>query len=264
MTLNQTDGLSRSRVILSELNQRQLWGLTQADQERYLDQLKHNLTDTYSDQLLESILYNYHHDHLIVAKLRTGQDFDYNDWQEWMQNVRTALAHNGLDWSSQPASSREDLVQIALIGLLEALPSYGYRSRFKTWAYTVFLRSVQQHLRKFQASKRKGHTLSLDQATNDEQTIPQLADHITIDPADQMLVSSLQSLIYSILQKHPDQRLAAIFHLAEEADRTVTEIGRRFQLSPARISDLLKQARQLLQQDQKIHDWFDPDSAASE
>ncbi|XSG77318.1 sigma-70 family RNA polymerase sigma factor [Herpetosiphon llansteffanensis] len=263
MIVNQTDDLSQCRVLLATLNREQHWQLTQTEQERYLQQLKPRLLATESKQHLSSMLANYHYDHGIVAKFETGYGFDQHDWKEWLQTVRSVLATNGLDWSSQPASSSEDLVQIALKGLLEALPSYCYRSRFKTWAYKVFLRSVLQHLRRFQARKRTGETLSLDQSINEQASL-QVADSHTPDPADQMLASALQSLIYRVLQQHTDQRLPEIFRLAKEVDLTVTEIGRRFQLSPGRISDLLKQARLLLQQHPTIRDWYNPDSAPDE
>lgn len=263
MTSSQTDALSRSGVILSELNQQQQWQLTEAAQTHYLQQLKARLLDTYNDHLLVSILTNYHYDHQTVAKFQAGQGFELQDWNEWYQNVCKTLAHHGLDWSSQVAINHEDLVQIALTGLLEALPSYGYRSRFKTWAYTVFLRSVQQHVRMFLVGKRKGQTLSLDQTIDAHQAGSQQIDRLVIDPIDLMLGNSLQNLIYSVLQHHKDQRLLEIFRLAEEEDLTVSEIGRRFQLSPARISDLLKQARQTLQQDARIRDWYNLDSAVS-
>ncbi len=255
--------LTQIQVLLATLNREQHWQLTQTEQERYLQQLKPFLLDSMSEQRLKSLLVNYHYDHAIVAKFQTGQGFDQDDWMEWRHTVRTVLAKNGLDWSSQIATSREDLVQIALKGLLEALPSYTYHSRFKTWAYKVFLRSVLQHLRIFQVSKRTGETLSLN-PTIDDQAGLQVADSRAPDPADQMLANTLQSLIYRVLQQHSDQRLPEIFRLAKEVDLTITEIGQRFQLSPGRISDLLKQARRLLQQHPTIRDWYNPDLSPDE
>ncbi|MBM7845693.1 sigma-70 family RNA polymerase sigma factor [Herpetosiphon giganteus] len=263
MIVNQTDDLSQYRVLLATLNREHHWQLTQTEQDRYLQQLKPCLLATEGEQRLNSMLANYHYDHGIVAKFQTGHGFDQQDWKEWLQTVRTVLAKNGLDWSRQIATSHEDLVQIALNGLLEALPSYCYRSRFKTWAYKVFLRSVLQHLRLFQASKRTAEILSLDQSINDQSSL-EVADSHTPDPAEQTLANTLQSLIYRVLQQHSDQRLPEIFRLAKEVDLTVTEIGQRFQLSPGRISDLLKQARHLLQQHPTIRDWYNPDSAPDE
>ncbi|MEM6692226.1 MAG: sigma-70 family RNA polymerase sigma factor [Planctomycetota bacterium] len=92
----------------------------------------------------------------------------------------------------------DDVVQDALIKILESLDQFAGRSRFTTWAMTVAVRiGISQMRRKY------FDDVSIDSLTSEDQSPMQIAIDETDDPGDQMdrqsMVETLQRLIDTTL-----------------------------------------------------------------
>lgn len=250
------------RDVITLCDQHYGWHLDGITRERYVRALTPLLADVPSARRTTIVL-NYHLDHRVVAALRDARNPAHNDaWTQWSAQVLAILRRNSLDWSRDGSVDSEDLAQMARGDLARALPSYGYQSRFLSWAYSVVVRSVQRHVRAVQAQRRAAPVTSLEHLST-----PLPAEEETLQPEHAAHASLLAEQVHTVLSRQSDPRLPAIFRLWAIEDRTSAEIGALVNLHESRVRALLKQARTVLAGDAAIQQWRalpDDDSTESD
>lgn len=246
--------LDQCRRLIAACDREQGWALDSAALERYVAAVA-PLLEGLPAERWPAAAANFHADHATVAALRdAGSPGHARAWERWSSQALGFLRSAGLDWSSDGAVGAEDMVQIALAALAQALPSYRYHSRFSSWAYSVVVRSAQRQLRAARAQRRSAAVASLEAV--EEGALP-------AGPADAQEQAARASLLAErvrlVLAAHPDRRLAAIFHLWAAEERTSAEIGALVGLHESRVRALLKLARELLRASPEIRAWLDSD-----
>jgi RNA polymerase sigma factor (sigma-70 family) len=246
-------GLRSWRELVAACNADEGWRLTQQQCEYYATELAQIAAPDLPQRMRRDIAHNYHHDHRMVAALRNAQHAEHAArWNRWMQQVRRILHYKGFARSSDRAIDDDDLVQIALLALQGALPTYAYRSTFKVWTYSVVVRTLQKQLRDSLRQRRAVRPASLDQLiTRDPDYAPPAADGIEANAYLRTFYAEIQR----VLAAHPERRLSYLFHLAYIEDRRLSDIGALVQLPPARVRVLLQQARKVLHTDPAIRAW---------
>lgn len=248
------DKNTRCRAMVCALNERYGWRLTEEQQRKFVSELLPHLDDDCTDSQLQKRIEHYYDDHDMVHALQNRNSLLHDEaWRRWRAQATAILRKNGLEWSHDAAAASEDLEQVALTAMARALPTFHYTSRFSTWAYSVIVQSVRRYFRDQQASKRVGHTMSLDQSPEIEMV------QSAARSEDLAEAQTLKLLIQSVLMDRGGARLAWIFLLSVEADMQAEEIGKRVQLSSSRVRVLLMHARQILRQHPGILAWRDAD-----
>jgi RNA polymerase sigma factor (sigma-70 family) len=244
--------LERCRQLVARCEERLGWPLSDVARDSYARALA-PLLDGLDADLWETVAANYHADHTAVAALRDSGHPDHNRaWARWSSQALGMLRRQGLDWLRDGAVSAEDMAQIVLAELVRALPSYGYRSRFSTWTYSLVGRCAQRQVRAAGAKRRSAPVESLDAVDADA---PPADPHARHEQAANARI--LAALVAQALAANPDRRLATIFQLWAIEDRTMAEIGAVVRLHESRVRFLLKQARELLRADPAILLWAD-------
>jgi len=243
----------RCAELIAAQNEALGWGLSAAEQQRYVGRLTALMPhDDVSCDELRMLCLRYHFDHQLVESLQDQQHPRHEmHMRGWLLQAVRILHHAGLDWMDDGAVECDDLAQIAWAELSRALPSFQYASRFSTWAHQVVIRSVQRHLRDSRAKKRAGRPLSLDQTPDPPVPISE-RDH----PEAQADASVLRALVDDVLCRHPDRRLALIFKLRQDDDQSIAKIGRHVRLSPQRVRALLTLIYELLRNDPSLRAWL--------
>jgi len=237
--------------MIRRIDQELGWRLAESEHESYAAHLRPHIPEECTDDQLRRIALNYHADHALVEALQDRQHRQYEAaWSTWIAQVLPILRKAGLDWSSDTIFTSEDLVQIARIELVRAIPSFRYASRLSTWAHQVIVQSVQRAIRDSQALKRAIRPDSLEQLPHVDVSIGD-AEHPEAATAARVLAERLAA----VLEEQADQRLARIFHLWAVADLRVEEIGKIVHLHPSRVRALLLQARQILRAAPEIQSW---------
>jgi RNA polymerase sigma factor (sigma-70 family) len=242
--------LERCRELIAALAAERGWEISDTALQQYTAVLAPLLADL-DDVHWHEVVGNYVLDHAHVRALRDHNHPEHNgEWKSWTTQALGVLRHAGLDWSTDAALADEDLVQEAIAELARALPSYGYRSRFTSWAYRVLVQSAQRQIRFATTQRRGGRPDSLSQLPAEaEPGDPAPPHHHTVD------ARLLERLIASVLDEHPDKRLSRIFVLWAIHDQSTAEIGRLFNIHESRARALLKLARDYLRAHPQIRDW---------
>lgn len=250
------DEEARCLKFVGKLNEEQGWNLSADEQQAYAAEVYVHLPKGCTDDLLRKLIVYYHTEHELVHALLDCDHLGYEaHWKEWMTTAMAILQQARLGWSADGTTTGEDLAQVALAQLLQALPTFHYTSRFSTWAYSVITRSVRRYLRDQSAGKRTGHPISLDQHPQLD-VVQREAEH----PEMAATVRSLMALIDTVLTDRADERLAYIYQLWAVRDLRPEEIGKLVQLSPSRVRSLLAQARELLRAHPALQAWREPDA----
>src|SRR5262249_57563833 len=92
-------------------------------------------------------------------------------WAALLRGLRRALSHR----AGADDGLLEDVVQDALVRILERLPQFEGRSRFLTWAMAVAVRVAMSELR-----RRRWKDVSLDEAIADADLMP--AREVSVSP----------------------------------------------------------------------------------
>lgn len=92
----------------------------------------------------------------------------------------------------------EDIVQESSLKILEKLSTFEGRSKFRTWAVTIAVRTAVSQMR-----KRDWQNVSLESVTADKEFDPQLA----VDPSDSIDQTSSRSTVLSKLKELIDSEL---------------------------------------------------------
>lgn len=134
----------------------------------------------------------------------------------------------------------EDIVQEACIKVLEKLEGFEGRSRFRTWAVTIAVRTAISKMR-----KREWQNVSLESLTVDAKFDPQtaLVSAETVDQADSKLeiLTKLKELIDGELT---DRQWTAL--TAELGGMPLPQIAERFGSNTNSVYKLLHDARKKL------------------
>lgn len=231
--------------------------LTAAQQAEYVQIITNFLPERCSEAQIARIVRCYHLDHQEVRALRDVQHPQHHHaWSAWPQQVLKILRDRNLDWLADSAIDQEDLVQIGLKDLYDALPSFRFNSRLSTWAYTVVVRAARHVVRDRRASKRSAIIISLD----DPETAAYLTSHKD-NPAANVQNIALIMTIEHILNEHGGPRWVKLFRLWIQQDQRLVDIGRQIGLSPTRVSVLLGQMADLLRQHVDMREWYHPEQA---
>jgi RNA polymerase sigma factor (sigma-70 family) len=228
------------------------WNLSAEEEATYAHAIAASIPEPYNDAQLQRIARYYHLDYQEVQALRDAQNRGHLDaWAKWPQRVRQFLHNANLDWVTDNAIAVEDLVQIALKELYEAIASYHFGSRFSTWAYTVILRAARHAVRAQRAAKRSGTLVAID----DPETAAQLSSHGD-DPTALAQNAELIKVINGILEARGGLRWVEIFQCWAHEDQRLVDIGRQVGLSTGRVSVLIEQMRSLLRQNPDLLEWY--------
>jgi RNA polymerase sigma factor (sigma-70 family) len=259
-----SDALGACARLVSALNIERDWRLSQDQERAYITALVAHIPEDWDEPTLRRLIENYHKDQRLVASLQDRLHPNHQSaWARQRDQIAPILRHAGLEPRDLPAVSLEDLVQVALQGLMNTIGSFHFRSRFSTWTHTVIIRSGRHYLRELRAAKRNGDQVPLDRSG---------ASHF-VDPASthtEAAVSgrALAELIETTLTEAGGKRMAYIFHLWAVQDRRLVDIGQEVGLSPSRVSVLIEQARRILQEHPSIRDWkedtADTDTSSSD
>jgi RNA polymerase sigma factor (sigma-70 family) len=242
--------LAACRMVVQRCNQQHGWQLDALTVERYAYAMTPLLTGIAVERW-PFIVLHYHLDHRVVAALSDAQHSAHDElWAHWSQQVIGILRHAGRDWAQDSSVELDDLAQVARSDLAQALPSYRYQSRLRSWAYSVVVRSAQRHMRMLQAQRRSATLLSLDAPTTPVLIAPPEAIHEQATHA-----SLLAERVHAVLAAHDDPRLLPIFRLWAVDGYTSAEIGALVKLHASRVRALLSLARSVLRDDPAIQEW---------
>jgi DNA-directed RNA polymerase specialized sigma24 family protein len=155
----------RCRGYLDDLNNRECWGLSDAECSAYVVELVRRVPADALEQQLEQILRNYHREHHIVTALANADHADHQAAWQWVTTeIRRVAQVKGLAWSSDRALESGDLVQTAQIEIARALGDYHFASSLRTWLQSVVMRRLLRFHRDSRAEKRAERPASLDRA----------------------------------------------------------------------------------------------------
>ena len=134
----------------------------------------------------------------------------------------------------------EDVVQDASLKILDKLPSYEGRSKFRTWAVTIAVRTALSQMR-----KKEWQNVSLDILTTDNELHPQQAvdeSESTEQAANKlMLLEKLKSLIETELS---ERQWTAI--TAELRGMPLAQVAEKMGTNPNALYKVLHDARKKL------------------
>jgi RNA polymerase sigma factor (sigma-70 family) len=233
------------------------WELQADQQQTYVSALLQHLPNAPSKPDLRRLAMNYHQDHALVQALQDRANPRHEMvWAEAAGQVVRMVMHLGYGQAGEVLADVEELTQVAVKALIQALPTFHYVSRFSTWAYAVVGRSALRYLRELQAAKRHGRVESLEQHTELNELPAETEED---QPEARVAGRALAALIDAVLTERAGARLARIFHLSVHDELPLAEIGRQVHLSPSRVSVLLEQARQLLQESPELQAWLSMD-----
>lgn len=229
------------------------WRLTPAQQQAYVAALLDLGRLPAAGSGLRKLITNYHLDHMLVAALRDRALPDHDaSWQIWLTDTARILRGHFSAAQRDLLGDLEDLSQQALEDLARALPSYRYRSRFSSWAYSVIVHSAMRTLRHLQAEKRRQRTEPLD---------AQAAHlHATAEHSQPQRVAEFNAFVEqlaAVLAAQPDPRWQVIFRLWAHEDQRLVDIAQQQGLSQARVSILLGQILAMLRTHPNILAWLD-------
>lgn len=256
-----TADIERYLALVADLDSANDWQLAADVQLRYARQIAiYSAGAALSEPQLRAMLCNYHRDHALVEALRDVEHAEHSArWMEWTQQTARILALKSPQLRSDGAeiSMLDDLVQEALCDIWRGLPSFQYRSQFKTWTYTIISNCLRRHYRSSNTQKRgsQAQTQSLDSLLELEDV---LGDPCTDLPEQLAADDLLDRLWRQVLAQHPDRRLATIFELWACQRETLQVIGQQLALSPTRVHTLLKTAIALLRAELLRQQWIEP------
>lgn len=230
------------------------WNLSLAKKRQYAVDISRYTDVSMSEQKLQVVITNYHHEHAIVQHLFDTNSTEHeHTWEEWIsQTLRVLRRSNKGVWLNDPAMDEDDIRQNVSCELFRALPSYQYQSRLMTWAFSVAHNCLRQQKRYNKASKRALQPESLDDLHDYELPL-EISDYVETA----IHAKSLLEIINTALQQLPDQRLAVIFQLWAVQDKRVADIGECVHLHPSRVRVLLHNARTTLEEHPDIKAWVD-------
>jgi len=156
--LNQNQRIAR---LINQLDTVHGWNLSSDDQIGYKNKIINlvNKDINISDKQVESIIRNYHSNHLLFEEIinndvlrrawKDRDDVSRRVWVNQIEQMLRILSEQGLVGKSHVNS--EDLAQEVLISISRELGKYQYKSRFSTWIYNVIARSMTHYYRNHDA-----------------------------------------------------------------------------------------------------------------
>lgn len=134
----------------------------------------------------------------------------------------------------------DDIVQEASLKILDKLDTFEGRSKFRTWAVTIAVRTAVSQMR-----KREWKNVSLESVTSNSEFDPQLA----IDPSESSADLATKAALLNTLKQLIDSELTekqwtAI--TAELGGMPLTEVAEKLGSNPNALYKLLHDARKKL------------------
>jgi RNA polymerase sigma factor (sigma-70 family) len=245
--------MARCRSCLAAMNQREGWGLTGQQIDSYTDQIVLQVPAASLAAQLEQVARYFHNDHRLFNALQDEGSPDHAAAWAWAQHeiARTAQI-KGLGWSKDRSVELSDLVQTVQAEMARALRDYRFESSLRTWLQGVTVRRLRRFHRDSSAIKRAIQPEPLEAAGEQAIEWDELEQEI--------LAGAVLAEIRRALSHTADPRYAQLVQLHLVDDHTTTEIGERVHLHPSRVRALLKIARTLLQQDDRLRAWYQGDS----
>lgn len=134
----------------------------------------------------------------------------------------------------------DDVVQNALLKVIDSLDQFQGRSQFTTWATTIAIRSAFSELR-----RRRWQDVSLDQMLDSATSGFEMVVGPALDPAETLYLGDIIEKMYEIIrQKLTGKQRTAL--LAELAGMPLAEIGRRTGSNRNSVYKLTHDARKRL------------------
>jgi len=134
-------------------------------------------------------------------------------------------------------SAAEDATQLVLTELARSIPRFKGKSKFSTWAYTIWRRTLFRHQRRL--LKRREQEAPIEAAESELKS----AD----TPERKALARELRGELLSSLRQLPEkQQQAVYFHYYE--DLSLEQIGERLGCSAQTVKTHLKRGRDTLRE----------------
>ncbi len=235
--------LHECQVLVTDYCRAQGWQLDPAEYAACSQLVLHIAQDGAANP--HKIIENYYLDHRLVAALQRGESAADGAWETLVQYVAKIVHKQQYSSLAAFAQDHDDLVQTALLEIARGLPSFAYRSRFTTWAAQVVINVIRRNHRDNTTQGRSGaqHSVPLDEAVKDA---------ICLDA--QVALNQLKDEIKQRLAAAGDQRLVIVFNAYVLEEQRIVDIAALLNLSPGRVSGLLKTARALLRRDASLRE----------
>jgi len=158
-----------------------------------------------------------------------------------------AMAYAVADKYGFDCANREDLVQAAMVGLLEAIPSFEPdRASFTTYAYCRMRGAVTQESRRY--ARMLENATVVDDTGDLVDATEAYVDPYGIDPAELASNKDAVSVAVNALLEGKDNVREAIilyFGLDRGFGRTYAEVGEEMGYTSARIGQLIREGLDL-------------------
>lgn len=212
-------------------------------------------------ELLDTWITNYHSEHRLIQALRDESHPDHaRAWNDLMRQIANQLAPKDVPADGDRQTIMSDLIQETCLQIFKAINQFKYKSRLRTWIYTIVNNQYLQYIRKLKIRNQLIPDQSLDNDIGLE-----LADH---SEAMEHVVgfNLLHHHCITRLRQTADQRLAAIFQYYAVEQLTLKQIAAKVGLSIGRVHELFKKIQAILYADPVIIHWRNdgatPDDAA--
>lgn len=251
--------LHRWERLVAQVSAEAGWSLPAHAIQRYSSRLRNCWVSTagIGDDDLRVAIVNYHADHAVVEALRNADHPEHGvAWLQWTEQALKILAGRYANVSTldEAAVNTEDLAQDAMRDLWQALRTFRYESRFRTWAFTIISNCYLRTYRSINSVKRTVGREALSLTTIEERGDALFASE-SQGPDEEVFSAELVHVVQSVLQHHPDRRLMMIFRLSVQEDQPLRVVSQRLQLSVPRVHALLNQALTLLRNDESLRTW---------
>lgn len=258
--MEHCDVLQQLSATAHALNDEYAWGRSPETLQSYAEAVSEYCTTAGKLEAkgLRQLLINYHQDHDVVAALYNRQHTRHlAAWQKLQSEIGSTLAQLHYTRRLQlTPDSIEDLIQEASKDIWRGIEQFRYDSRLSTWLYHVVANCAWRSCRPGRAKRRGCGAISDSLDALKEVGSPRLEAPQHPRPEECALNDDLRRIIALTLGAAADTRLRAIFELKEYEGYTIREIGCKLHLSPARVSNLLQQAKQILSANPAVRTWF--------
>ncbi|ABX05015.1 RNA polymerase, sigma-24 subunit, ECF subfamily [Herpetosiphon aurantiacus DSM 785] len=247
------------RKSILHLNDCEQWMLNASQIDEYIaviTRLYPELPDNL--ELLSKWISNYHFEHRLIQALADQSHPDHGRaWNDLIRQIANQLAPKEVYAYGDRQTIMSDLIQETCLLIFKSINQFKYKSRLRTWVYTIVNNQYLQYVRKLKTRNQ----LKPDQSIDDE---------IGLELADRN--ESLESVVdFNLLHQHciailrqaPDPRLADIFQYYAVEELTLKQIAAKEGLSIGRVHELFKKIQTILYTDPIIIYWRN-DAATSD
>lgn len=237
------------RMLIVQLNHSEQWMLSTPQIDEYTDAITQLYSDSYKDHnRLNQVITDYHS---VQVLLNPAHREHQHLWHETIQYIIKLLGAKNFASQHDRKTVIADLVQEICLLIFKSMNHFKYKSRLRTWIFTIVNNQYLQYWRKVNKLNQPTAEHSLDDMNSLD-----ITDH---GEALEALVGF--GLLYehclAVLKQADDPRFVTIFqHYAVER-QTLEKTAQKLGLGIARIHELYRKIQVILQNDPVIQHWRD-------